>query len=276
MWYNDPNFLAFTALMKETAAMALLKTVYQPTSAAEAAALLARTDEKLAPLGGGSKLIADLETRTRRDVDGVVDLSRAGLAAIDVVTVDGREYVRAGATASLTDVIDHAIAGALAGGILRRAAAGEGPLNLRNMATIGGAVASGEPDSEFYAALLALDAAFVLHDGKQEHTVRLEDLQSVAGLITAVLIPTAAARGGLSRVARTPADRPIVAAVVVETAVNAGAGEGGSTRVALCGVALRPVLLGTSLNPPDDYKGSRAYRLAMSEIVVERARALLA
>jgi CO/xanthine dehydrogenase FAD-binding subunit len=271
VWYNERNFLAFTAFTKESAAMALLKTVYQPTSAAEAAALLARTDEKLAPLGGGSKLIAELETRARRDLDGVVDLTRAGLSAIDVLVVDGREQVRAGATARLSDVIEHAVAGGLAGGILRRAAAGEGPLNLRNMATIGGVVASGEPDSEFYAALLALDAAVTLHDGKQEYTVRLEDLQSVAGLITAVLIPTAPARGGLARVSRTPADRPIVAAVVVETA-----GEGGSARVALCGVAPRPVLLGTSLTPPDDYKGSRAYRLAMIEIVVERARAGLA
>jgi carbon-monoxide dehydrogenase medium subunit len=248
--------------------MALLKTVYQPTSAAEAASLLARTDEKLAPLGGGSKLIADLETGARRALDGVVDLSRAGLDAIDVVTLEGRAYVRAGATARLTDVIEHEIAGALANGILRRAAEGEGPVNLRNMATIGGAVASGEPDSEFYAALLALDAAFLLHDGKQEHTVRLEDLQSVAGLITAVLIPTAPARGGLSRVARTPADRPIVAAVVVAAE--------GAERVALCGVAPRPVLLGTKLNPPDDYKGSAAYRRAMAEIVVERARAAIA
>ena len=70
--------------------MALLKTVYQPGSAAEAAALLARTDQKLAPLAGGSKLIADLETRSRRDLDGLVDLGRTGLNRIDLVSQDGR------------------------------------------------------------------------------------------------------------------------------------------------------------------------------------------
>ena len=248
--------------------MALLKTVYRPGSAAEAASLLATADQKLAPIAGGSKLIAELETRARRDLDGLVDLSCAGLNQIELVTQDGRQYLRTGATVTLSQITEHELGGALADGLLRRAAAGEGPLNLRNAATIGGVVASAEYDSEFYTALLALDAAIVLHDGQQEHTVELEDMQSVAGLITAILIPAAGARGGFARVARTPADRPIVAAVAVQT-------EGGE-RVALCGVAPRPVLDGAAFNPPDDYKGSATYRRAMAEIVAQRARAEIA
>jgi aerobic carbon-monoxide dehydrogenase medium subunit len=248
--------------------MALLKTVYRPESAAEAASLLASAGEKLAPIAGGSKLIAELETRARRDLDGLVDLSRAGLNRIELVTQGGRQYIRAGATVTLSQITEHEVGGALADGVLRRAGAGEGPLNLRNAATLGGVVASAEYDSEFYAALLALDAGVILHDGAQEHTVQLEDLQSVAGLITAILIPASSARGGMARVARTPADRPIVAAAVVRI----GDGE----RVALCGVASRPVLSGAALNPPDDYKGSAAYRLAMAELVAQRARAEIA
>lgn len=252
--------------------MALLKTVYQPTSAAEAAALLARTDQKLAPLAGGSQLIAELEARTRRDLDGVVDLSRAGLNRIDLVTETGRGHLRVGATVTLSQLVEHEVAAALADGILHRAARGEGSLNLRNAATVGGVVAAAEPDSELYAALLALDAAVVLSDGTEEQMLRLEDLASVNGLITAVLIPTAAARGGLARVARTPADRPIVAAVAVRVVSPAAARE----CVALCGVAHRPVLMGATLNPPDDIKGSAAYRRAMLDVVVARARAGLA
>lgn len=248
--------------------MALLKTVYRPGSAAEAASLLAAADQKLAPIAGGSKLIAELETRARRDLDGLVDLSCAGLNHIELIEQDGRQFIRAGATVTLSQITEDEVGGALADGLLRRAAAGEGPLNLRNAATVGGVVASAEYDSEFYAALLALNAGVVLHDGEQEHTVQLEDLQSVAGLITAVLIPAAAVRGGLARVARTPADRPIVAAVVVRVAED--------ERVALCGVAARPVLGGGVLTPPDDYKGSAAYRLAMAEIVTQRARATIA
>lgn len=245
--------------------MALLKTVYQPTSAAEAAALLARTDEKLAALAGGSQLIADLESRARRDLDGVVDLSRAGLHRIEEVTQGGLPHLRVGATVTLTQLLEHEVAAALADGLLRRAAGNEGPLNLRNLATVGGVIATAEADSEVYAALLALNAAVVLHDGREEHTLRLEDLQSVVGLITAVLIPTAPARGGLARVARTPADRPIVAAVAVRTA--------DTECVALCGVAPRPVLLGTELSPTDDFKGSAEYRRAMIDVVIARARA---
>ena len=248
--------------------MALLKTVYRPGSAAEAASLLAAADQKLAPLAGGSKLIAELETRARRDLDGLVDLSRAGLNRLELVTEGGRQYLRAGATVTLSQITEDEVGGTLANGLLRRAAAGEGPLNLRNAATVGGVVASAEYDSEFYAALLALDAGVVLHNGEQEHTVQLEDLQSIAGLITAVLIPAAAARGGMARVARTPADRPIVAAAAVQVE--------GVERIALCGVAARPVLRGAALTPPDDYKGSAAYRLAMAEIVAQRACAEIA
>jgi CO/xanthine dehydrogenase FAD-binding subunit len=247
--------------------MALLKTVYQPASPAEAAALLARTDQKLAPLGGGSQLIADLETRTRCDLDGLVDLSRTGLNRIEIVSQADRELLRIGATVTLTDIAEHPVAGALAGGILRLAAAGEGPINLRNAITVGGVVATAAADSEFYAALLALDAAVVFLDSAGEQTLRVQELASVNKLITAVLVPTAAARGGLARVARTQADRPIVAAVAVA--------RNGGERIALCGVAARPLLLGAELNPPDDYKGSADYRRAMAGVVVARARAAL-
>ncbi len=158
--------------------------------------------------------------------------------------------------------------GTLADGLLRHAAAGEGPLNLRNAATIGGVVASAEYDSEFYAALLSLAASVVLHNGKQEHTVQLEDLQSVAGLITAVLIPAASVRGGMAT-RRAHACRP------PDCRCRGWRTDGGE-RVALCGVASRPVLSGAALNPPDDYKGSAAYRRAMAELVAQRARAEIA
>ena len=121
-----------------------------------------------------------------------------------MVTQDGRQYLRAGATVTLSQITEHELGGALADGLLRRAAAGEGPLNLRNAATIGGVVASAEYDSEFYAALLALNAGVVLHDSKQEHMVQLEDLQSVAGLITAILIPAASAPVAAWRASHAP------------------------------------------------------------------------
>ena len=69
---------------------------------------------------------------------------------------------------TLSGVTAHPTLRELADGLLVRAARGEGPVNLRNAATVGGVVACAEYDSEFYAALLALDASVtVLHAGRR-------------------------------------------------------------------------------------------------------------
>ena len=91
----------------------------------------------------------------------------------------------------------------------------------------------------------------------------LAQLAALTGLLTEVQIPLAEQRGGHARVARTPADRPIVAAI----AVSGTDGE----RVALCGVAARPILADVPLAPPDNFKGSAAYRRAMVNVVTQRA-----
>lgn len=242
--------------------MALLQAIYRPQSIAEAMQYLARTDQRLVPLAGGTRLIGQLETRALTDVDGVVDLRQLGLGRI---AFDGAQ-LSIGAMTTLTELIEHPVAAALADGLLHRAAQGEGPVNLRNAATVGGVVASAEPDSEFYAALLALGAMVTLHDGKEPSTVALADMTAVVGLITAVQVTVSELRGGLARVARTPSDRPIVAAVAVRGP--------GVERVALCGVAAKPVLLGAELDPPDDYRGSAEYRRAMVDVLVARAMAI--
>ncbi|RLT38242.1 MAG: hypothetical protein DWI57_12355, partial [Chloroflexi bacterium] len=193
--------------------MAILAEYYKPTSVAEAVALLRRTDARLRPLAGGSQLVGDLETRAVTDVDGVVDLAGLGLNRI----VQIGETLQIGATATLSDVSRHPLAGEVAGGILRRTAQYEGPVNLRNAATVGGVVASAEMDSEFYAALLALDASVVVSDGEKESVTPLDAfvIPSSHHLITAVTIPVRALRSGHARIARTPSDRCIVAAVAV-------------------------------------------------------------
>lgn len=243
--------------------MAIVREYHRPQTAAEAVRLLERYGSRAALLAGGSQLVADLETRARPDVEAVIDLGGLGLDGIEA----GEGRLRLGATVTLAAVTEHPAAQQLAGGLLGRAARAEGPVNLRNAATVGGVVAAAEPDSEFYAALLALGASVAVSDGEQETVTPLEELGDVAGLITALLLPLAElaeARGGHARAARTPSDRPIVAALAVQSA----SGE----RVALCGVAPRPVLLGAPLDPPDDFKGSAEYRRALAEVVVRRAR----
>lgn len=242
--------------------MALLREYFRPETVGEAVALLRRTDARLLPLAGGSRLIGELETRARTDVDGVIDLAGLGLDKIGVTL----GVLHLGATATLSDVVAHPVAGTLAGGILRRTAQVEGPVNLRNAASVGGLVAGAEKDSELYAALLALDAQILLSDGEVETAIPLAQLSpgDLAGrLITGVDIPVVNQTSGHARVARTPSDRPIVAAVAV-------IGQGGE-RVAVCGVASRPVLSTDTFDPPTNFRGSAEYRLAVAEVVMRRA-----
>ncbi|MCB0115546.1 MAG: FAD binding domain-containing protein, partial [Caldilineaceae bacterium] len=118
--------------------MALLNEYHKPATLAEALQLLSRTETRLVPLAGGSRLIGELETRARRDVDGVVDLSGLGLSYIHAEDNE----LRVGAMTTISDLIAHPVAADLAGGLLRRVARYEGPINLRNAATLGGIVAA--------------------------------------------------------------------------------------------------------------------------------------
>ncbi len=182
----------------------------------------------------------------------VIDLGRLGLAGFHATGT----HLVIGATTSLTDVIENEVVGELADGLLALAARNEGPVNYRNAATVGGIVAGAATDSEFYAALLALGAT--VSTTAAEHPQPLAAIGAVRGIITAVHVPLDVARGGLARVARTPADRPIVAAVAV---VGADA-----TRVAYCGISERPILEGTDALPFSDFRGSAEYRAALAPI----------
>ena len=247
--------------------MALLHEFHQPTSLSHALTLLDATDRRLVPLAGGTSLIGQLETRALSTVDGVVDLSKPQL---DTITADDTTLT-VGAMVTLTDLCAHDVAANLAGGILRRTAQGEGPVNLRNAATIGGLIAGAAPDSEVFAALLALQATVHVTTLATETLIPLDQLTATpAGLITAVTIPLDATAGGHARVARTPSDRPIVAAVAIRTARADDPAT--ALRIALCGVAARPILAHVPLDPPDDFLGSAAYRRAMSAVVMARAR----
>lgn len=243
--------------------MAILRAYHKPESLAEAVALLRQEGTRLVPLAGGTHLVGALETRQVRNVNGVVDLAGLGLSGIG----ETDEGLGIGAMTTLAQVAEDARTGELAGGLLRRTARFEGPVNLRNAATVGGLVALAEPDSEMYAALLALGAAVTLSDGKRRQSQPLADFSGPAagGLITGISIPWVKAGGGHARVARTPMDRCIVAAVAV-------VGDG-IERVALCGVDERPVLAGGPLTPPDDWKASAGYRREMAGVVQQRALA---
>ena len=265
--------------------MAILAEHHTPKSFAQALDLLAERTSRRVPLAGGTHLIGALETRQRQDVDGVVNLVGLDLAFFLLE----ESVLRIGAMTTITDLIEHPACADLAGSILPRTARFEGPLNLRNAATVGGLVALAEPDSELYAALLALNASVVAVDRQGFETRWQLDAspfsqpQSTLApmLITEIQLPLSQAAGGHARIARTPMDRCIVAAVAIALADSQSSptkpstgGESGRTlRTALCGVGPHPQLAGAALDPHGDFKGSASYRRAMAEVVSRRARA---
>lgn len=253
---------------------------YRPDNLAEAWRLVQQPDT--VALGGGTKLLAGDIT------DAVVDLQALGLGQMR----HGDGVMQVGATAKLVDLaaylaeyeMELPLAGLL-GQVIQQA----GPNTYRHGATVGGSVAARLVDSEMLAGLLVLDALVVLFAGDGV-SMPLGDYlageERPFGLITHLNIPTAPGRGVSERVARTPADYPIVS-------VTGWRGEDGVVRLAATGVDKRPLRLHTAeaalaggLTPatieaaaaaahassthPGDFRGDAAYRADMAAVLTRR------
>jgi CO/xanthine dehydrogenase FAD-binding subunit len=267
---------------------------YRPPHLAEALQLLQKPD--VVPLAGGTSLLASEEGLP---VAGVVDLQDLGLNQLD----PAEDQLRLGAMVRLAELDEfltteapyHPITS-----LLRRAIHHAGPNTYRNVATVGGIIAGRLPDSELLAALLALEAGVEI--GRLEmggsgdwEIERLEDYLGMEErpreLITAVIVPWVEGRGGSERVARTPADYPIVSVTAWQPA-------GQTPRLAATGVAVRPVRLPgaegavasglneqtvraaavaakTSSNHAGDFRGDAAYRAEMAAVLTHRLLASL-
>jgi CO/xanthine dehydrogenase FAD-binding subunit len=196
----------------------------------EALALLPRGR----PLGGGTAI-----TPERAAVESVIDLQSLGL---DVLEVTDRLII-AGATLNLERL---AAGCAEAAPAISEAARREASLNLRNVATVAGALIAADGRSPLATTLLASQSVLAVEPGSEE--IALDELFDPGRamldgkIITAVRIPRAAYLGYL-QVGRSPADRPIVCAAVAHRGGPSG------IRGALGGYGSRPVLLEEL--PPD-------------------------
>ena len=262
--------------------MPYLKEFHKPTDLPAALTLLSRKNPRTVPLAGGTWL----NPRIGKEVlaEAVVDLS--GLR-LDQIERDA-DTLRLGAMATLAAVTKDETCCSLANGILAQTARRDAAINVRNAATVGGTVVVAPVDSEFILALLALGAELsVLSEETTTWPLHQFLADSMAaldgGLVTQVGIhlPVRAA-SGLARVARTPSDHPIVAAVAVITE------DADAMRIALGGVARRPLLV--EFDRPEaaeeavaqviaaaephlqaDFRGTADYRRAMGALMAKRA-----
>jgi len=190
-----------------------IRSYHRPTRVEDALALV---QEGAAVLAGGTRLLA-----TDHEVPNVLDLVGLGLAGVRVDDED----LEIGATATLQDLVQSASAHALTASLLPFACRAAAPSRLlRGMATIGGEAAAADPDSELVAALLALNAVFVVeHPKEPAESPALRFLKDPAldlaggGLLRAIVIPGAPDGAALERAAALPSLPPLVAVAVTTT-----------------------------------------------------------
>jgi CO/xanthine dehydrogenase FAD-binding subunit len=261
------------------------RAYHRPKSLAEALQLLAQPDS--VALAGGTKLLA---SEDGLPVDHVIDLQALGLNQVEAE----RDELIVGATCTLTE-----FAAALARDypdeplslLLQQVVKREGPNTYRNAATLGGTIASRLPDSELLAVLLVVDArlkfAWSAEAHEESFSAYLEAGDAHHGLVVSLQIPWSRGRGAVERVARTPADYPIVS-------VAAWYPEGEQIRLAATGISSLPIrlfsaeeFLKTEFNEdviiaaaraakesarhPGDFRGDAAYRAQMAEVLTRRA-----
>ena len=202
---------------------------HRPETLSDALQLLARSDPRTVPLGGGSVL-----SQERKQNFAVVDLQRLGLNQIEI---EG-QLLTIGAAATLQDLmgddgIPDDIASSLRDSLVHEAAA-----NIRRTATVAGTVVCCDGRSPFVTALLALDPRLVWAAGNiqmplGDYLPLREEIERNR-LMTAIKAP-ANVQLKFAMLARSPMDRPIVCAAVA-------AWPSGRTRVTLGGFGKAPIL----------------------------------
>lgn len=238
--------------------MARVVGYHRPTSVDQALALLDAPGPPRVLLAGGTVVNA----ASGIDPIEVVDLQAVGLSGI----AENGDGLRIGSTTTLQELADHPLSPGTLADLARR----ELPSTLRSLATVGGTVATGDPESELLAGLLVHEAVVtIVGESGEAHRVLADVLvmESIPGIITAVSIETGGATV-VARTGRTPGDRSIVAAVARK------AGDL-PPRLALCGVAATPVLVDdlATLDPPDDFRGSARYRRHLARVLSDRVKA---
>jgi carbon-monoxide dehydrogenase medium subunit len=278
--------------------------LHQPTTIAEAVALLAELGDEAKPLAGGQSLVPMLALRLTR-FEHLVDLNDVDNFAA-VALADGHLRIGAG-TRQATVGRDSLVAAHVP--LLTRATPLIGHFQIRNRGTIGGSVAHADPASEYPAAVLALDAELEVASARETRRVPANEfftgtwttILDADELLTALVVPpppTSRRGQAIEEVARRHGDFALAGAIAVvdlddEDRVHAAAiamfGMGSTAlrapdaERALAGQAAGTIdtrevarLAVHATDPPNDVHASAIYRTRVGVHLVGRvlARAL--
>ncbi len=269
---------------------------YRPKTRKEAIELLARPNFNAAPLIVHPRPDAPGEL----GVDAFVDLSLLGL---DYIRESEGGSLHVGAATSLQTILNDPLLKTRTKGLINRAAWQVAPERIRNLSSLWGAIQARRGPPEFLLALLVLEAELQLQGaaGTQRtlcfpafYEMGNNSLQKGELVIEASFarLPEAGCGWALERVARTPRDEAIVAALAI---VEVEGGVAGRIRLALAGAnplpgrveTIEKLLPGRPLDieaisraaravaeectPAGDFRGSADYRRTMAEVVTRRA-----
>ena len=274
---------------------------HQATSLDHAFSLLADYGDDARLMSGGTALVLQMKQRFSQP-GHVIGLARIpGLGGIDE-TDNGS--IRIGALCTQRHVENHPLVAEripLVAGAYRQVATPR----IRNMATVGGGLAHGDPNQDPPPSLIALGASVVLSSANGgERVVPAEELfvdyfetdVRPGEIITGLVVPPAPDGAGTSYLKFLPRTADDYATVSVAAAITPDAsGNCGDVRIVLGSVGLTPIrataaeeaLRGQPLtdqaireaaatvpdavDPLDDHRGSAEYKREMAEVFTRRA-----
>jgi len=271
-------------------------TLHEPTTVEEAVDVL--REEGARPLAGGTALVQILK-QGLYDFSALVSLRR--VTGLDHIRRDGDE-LSIGAMATLWDVAAAPDVRTLAPG-LAEAARAVGNVRIRSLGTLGGNLCYADPHCDPPAALLALGARVVVAGPTGRRSIALEDYfrgyyetaHAPGELLVEVRVPRQAAGTRAVYVRYTFMSEEDWPCVAVAAAARVDDGDFVGLRVALAGVADRPLLVrglaatlpmtateevaaraAQQAEPVSDLRGSDAYKRDMVRVHTRRALARLA
>ena len=270
----------------------------EPGSLSETLILLERHGDEARAIAGGTSLV--IMMRQRLLMPKVV-ISLARIPNFDTITFDERDGLRIGAGARHRDIELSPIVKRhypLLHETFRKVA----QPRIRNMGTVGGNLAAGDPLTDPGASLIALDAEVMLAGSKGNRTIALEEFfvdyyqtaLNPGELLTEIRVPPPK-RSGWSHIKFTPRSIEDFATVGIAITLDAKNGVCEDVRVGLNSVAstiVRPkraeqILRGQQMNdarlremgeiaatevdPMDDNRGSAEYKREMVKVLIRRA-----
>jgi carbon-monoxide dehydrogenase medium subunit len=145
----------------------------EPTSIKEALGLLDAEDSSVRPVGGGTALMLMMKAGVFRPTR-LVSLRKVG-GRFSGIKAGGDGSLTIGAMTPLA-AIEHSAEVARAAPVITRTMPRLSNVRVRNVATIGGALAHGDPHMDLPPVLLALGATVTVVSPKGERSLAVEDL----------------------------------------------------------------------------------------------------